>query len=204
MVDSDGTDSVAPPPWYDDLDGTLAEAWRLIYRGVEDRRADAHTPALSTMGLDGAPQARTVVLRAADPSRRVVTFHTDVRSAKVKELEQNPQCSMLFYERRSKAQVRLLGQAIIHSTGATAASAWERTRSLSRVCYQVTTAPGHEIAAPTAAAFDAAATMDGRENFVCAEIEASELEWLFLHHAGHRRVRFRWIENAWHKSWLAP
>jgi pyridoxamine 5'-phosphate oxidase len=69
------------PSFYDDLDGTLAEAWRLISRGVADRRSPFHHPVVATIGGDGAPQARTVILRACDPAAQRLRFHTDARSA---------------------------------------------------------------------------------------------------------------------------
>ena len=43
-----------------------AHALRLLARGAADRRAAFHTPTLSTVGLDGRPRARTVVMRGLD------------------------------------------------------------------------------------------------------------------------------------------
>ena len=193
-----------PPSWYDDLEGTLAQAWRLVSRGAKDRRAEAHTPAVSTIGLDGAPQVRTVVLRAADPTARTATFHTDARSAKIEEIARDGRCSLLIYERSAKAQVRLQGRAVAHIDDAVAEEAWARTRPMSRICYHVTTAPGAALDDSNAPAFDPAATNDGRDHFACVVLHVEEIEWLYLHYAGHRRAKFSWLEDGWQKTWLIP
>ena len=59
------------PPFFDDLDASLAHAWRLLTRGVNDRRSGFHTPAIVTVGLDGAPAMRTVVLRHVDEAHHL-------------------------------------------------------------------------------------------------------------------------------------
>ena len=40
------------PSFYNDLDGTLAESWRLIARGMADRRSPFHHPTLATLGVN--------------------------------------------------------------------------------------------------------------------------------------------------------
>lgn len=192
------------PDFYDDLELTLAECWRLVLHGAQDRQAEAHTPAVATVGLDGAPAVRTVVLRAADSQTRTIAFHTDARSPKLAEIRRNPECSVLLYERSWKAQARLRGQASIHLDDAIAAAAWARTAEMSKLCYQVTTAPGASIGTPADAVFDAVKTNDGRDNFCCVTIDVRDIEWLYLHHLGHRRARFAWDGAAWRKTWLAP
>jgi len=55
------------------LDEIRADAFRLIARGVADRRSPFRTPTLATVGVDGRPRLRTVVLRAFDAAaRRIV------------------------------------------------------------------------------------------------------------------------------------
>ena len=73
------------PDHHNDLAATLKFAWASVGRGVQDRRSAFHTPVLATQSPDG-PQARVLVLRAADAQARILTFHTDTRSAKLSEL----------------------------------------------------------------------------------------------------------------------
>ena len=65
-----------PLPCYDNLEASLAEAWARLARGVKDRRSAFHTPVLASVGADGVPQVRTLVLRAADPVAWRLRFHT--------------------------------------------------------------------------------------------------------------------------------
>jgi pyridoxine/pyridoxamine 5'-phosphate oxidase len=55
-------------PWAADLSDLHAQVWTRLMRGVRDRRASSRHPTLATVTPDGKPQARTVVLRAADIS----------------------------------------------------------------------------------------------------------------------------------------
>jgi pyridoxine/pyridoxamine 5'-phosphate oxidase len=68
---------------YDDLEGTLAYAWGLLERGVSDRHSPIHTPTVATIGGDGRPSIRTVVLRDCDLDARMLRFHTDRRAPKL-------------------------------------------------------------------------------------------------------------------------
>lgn len=45
-------------------------------RGVDDRHAPARHPTLATVNSEGKPQARTVVLRAADQRSATLDIHT--------------------------------------------------------------------------------------------------------------------------------
>ena len=76
---------------YDDLDGSCAHAWALLARGVKDRRSPFHTPGLATVSPEELPEIRTVVLRGCDPQTRNLRFHTDTRSAKIADMQKQPQ-----------------------------------------------------------------------------------------------------------------
>ncbi|MGD9409624.1 MAG: pyridoxamine 5'-phosphate oxidase, partial [Thiohalocapsa sp.] len=49
--------------FYNDLDATFDQVWQRLGRGAVDRRSGFHTVQLASVGLDGAPRVRTVVLR---------------------------------------------------------------------------------------------------------------------------------------------
>ncbi len=189
------------PSFYDDLGGTLAEAWRLLSRGVADRRSPLHTPAVATTGLDGSPQVRTVVLRGVDPSARTLRFHTDRRSGKFLELTANPRVAVLGYDNPHKIQLRIGGLAHLHHADEVAQAAWALSQARSRVCYTQPVAPGTAME-------DASVTLEplasGEENFVVVVVSIEAIEWLYLAHAGHRRARFRFEDEEWRANWLAP
>jgi hypothetical protein len=188
----------------DDLDGSLAEAWRLLARGVVDRRSPMHNPTVATVGADG-PNLRTVVLRGVDVPARQLRFHTDRRSAKVAEIAADPRIHLHAYDPGAKVQLRLAGHATLHHDDAIADAAWAASRAMSRVCYGTEPAPGSAITTPDAFRLPAEdATDPGRVHFAAVVIHVARLEWLYLAFGGHRRALFTWADGALTARWLAP
>jgi hypothetical protein len=193
------------PPWYNDLAGTLAEAWAMLVRGAADRRHPFHTLQVATIGEDGAPSVRTVVLRAAAPGERTLRFHTDSRSRKARELAADPRVALHAYHPAAKIQLRLSGTATLHRDDAMADSAWAATRPFSRACYRLAAAPGTAVDDPDAALAEAGSGPEaGREVFVAVTVSVARLEFLFLAAAGHRRALFAWRGEALEARWLVP
>jgi len=189
-----------PPPAR--LEDALAGAFALLARGVADRRSPLHTPTLATRGTDGAPNARTVVLRAFDPGSRRLRLHTDRRSAKATELAADPRVMLHGYDAGAQIQLRIAGRASLHHADALAEDAWAGSRASSRMCYAAAEAPGAAVAAPSPAPRD---TEGGRDNFMAVVMTMDSLDWLLLAHEGHRRARFAWDEaGALSASWVAP
>ncbi|MGL4727123.1 MAG: pyridoxamine 5'-phosphate oxidase family protein [Bosea sp. (in: a-proteobacteria)] len=193
-----------PPSFYNDLSATLEQAWALLTRGVKDRHSGFHTPTIATLGLDGRPRARTVVLRGCDPAKGELRFHTDARAAKITELGRDARIALHGYDRDSKIQIRLEGIAHIHGDDAVADAAWAGSREFSRVCYGIAPGPGTaiEAAGDFTLPHDAVAIAAGRADFRAMIIKAQTLEWLYLAHEGHRRALFDLSSGS--GRWLAP
>lgn len=64
---------------------------------------------VATVGADGAPSQRTVLLKSFD--ERGFVFHTNYDSRKGHELAANPRISLLFYWAELERQVRIGGTA---------------------------------------------------------------------------------------------
>lgn len=64
---------------------------------------------LSTIGLDGCPASRAVLLKFLD--ERGFVFYTNYGSAKAKELQANPAAALLFLWLPMERQVRVTGTA---------------------------------------------------------------------------------------------
>lgn len=195
------------PGFYNNLDGSLAHAWAMIGRGVVDRRSAFHTPVVATVDETGAPSQRVMVLRAADGGSRTLRLHTDLRSAKLAHIEQQPRISVVFYDANAKLQLRLGAQARIHAQDSISDQAWLNSRPQSRLCYEQSVAPGAPVAAPLPELpVDARAARadDGRLNFAVLIIVVDTVEWLYLAIEGHRRARWVWKDEQWQGTWLAP
>jgi pyridoxamine 5'-phosphate oxidase len=80
-------------------------AW---FAAAEQSEADATEVALATVGLDGQPSARMVLLKGVDV--RGLTFYTNYESRKAAELEANDRAGLLFYWRSLDRQVRVEGR----------------------------------------------------------------------------------------------
>jgi pyridoxamine 5'-phosphate oxidase len=80
---------------------------------------------LSTVGADGRPSARVVLLKGADSDGLV--FYTNVRSRKGRELEANPHVALTFWWPHIGWQVRFEGTAT--PVGDTEADAYFATRA---------------------------------------------------------------------------
>lgn len=208
------TNQVALPAYYNDLDASFAEAWNVVEAGVTDRKSSAHTPTVGTVDADGTPQLRIMILRAVSRDLRTLRFHTDARSDKTTQLQQEAAASVLVYDPAAKAQIRLSGRAHIVFNGDVADTAWSGSTPFARRCYMAEAAPGTAIAQPSSGLPEwiegkqpeEDQLADYRGNFAALMFHADSIEWLYLANAGHRRARWQWdqTQNLWLGRWLVP
>ena len=83
----------------------LFERWFAKACEAEAKNPDAM--ALATVGADGTPSSRMVLLKAVDA--RGFVFYTNLESAKAKDLQQNPNAALCFYWKSLDRQVRVTG-----------------------------------------------------------------------------------------------
>ena len=188
------------------LDTIPTLAWSLLQTGVDVAANPFHTPTIATVGQHG-PMQRTVVLRFVDPSERLLVCHTDRRSAKAREIIDQPSMSWHFYDRKLKLQLRLHGRGVLHTDDALADACWDRSANRSRVCYNTATGPGTPVRkpplAPGAIASEAEAT-DARNNFAAIACRVKFLDWLYLSREGHRRAVFELSNDGISATWVTP
>jgi pyridoxamine 5'-phosphate oxidase len=183
-----------------DLAATLQTAFALLARGVADRRSHFHTPVLGTVGRDGRPRLRTLVLRGFDAAERTLRLHTDNRTEKAADILTQPRVSLLGYDPGQRVQMRLDALATLHTDDAVADAGWAASRDFSRMAYAVEPAPGRPAAEPPPAPLDPAA---GRPNFAVILLRFDRLEWLWLAAEGHQRALFTWDAEP-NAAWLVP
>ncbi len=185
-----------PHPWACDLSQLYGEVWTRLTRGVHDRHAPARHPTLATVSPEGRPQARTVVLRAADKAAGTLDIHTDLRSAKVGDLRISPFAALHVWDASAHLQLRLEAHVTI-LTGPDVATIWAGVPAASRLSYGSTPAPGQ----PIARALDYAKTAD-QASFVILRLRVATVDALHLG-PNHRRAQFD-RHNDWKGAWLAP
>ena len=90
----------------------LADPIAQFERWFEDaRRAEVHEPnamTLATVGADGQPSARVVLLKGVD--RRGLTFYTNLASRKSRELKADARAALVFWWGPLARQVRFEGR----------------------------------------------------------------------------------------------
>ena len=152
------------------------------------------------MTFETDSQARTIILRHVDRDRRRFRFHTDIRSAKVREIGMRPEAALLFHHPLERIQLRAPVTLGVLPEGPEVCRAWEATPPPVRRAYMSPEPPGTPSPEPTGGFPDAFAdrlptdreSAAGRPNFAVLEAALYRLEWLYLHADGHRRAAFTW------------
>ena len=80
---------------------------------------------LATVGEDGAPKIRTIVLRSFNEASASLSFITDLRSPKVREITANPCVSLAGFDNERVVQLRIDGRAeIVAEANPAASTGW--------------------------------------------------------------------------------
>ena len=199
------------PSFYNDLDKTYSKIWALLDKGLSDRDNPLHIPVF-ICGKDNDYDGRIVVLRGLDKVSKSLSFHTDIRSNKIKILRNNTKGIFLFYDKKEKIQLRISCNTKIHHQNERANTSWKKTVHMSRQCYLGDYPPGSSAKEPTSGLSkevdNSKYTMDeseiGYKNFCVVESFISSIEWLYLASKGHRRAQFIIENNTVFKKWLIP
>ncbi len=163
----------------------------------------SHTPT----GAD----ARMVVLRQVDVTRKYVWFHTDARSEKVLQFEAFPIATLLFWDQTLQIQLRLSVETRLHTDDDMADTHWQTVWAGGRKMYLSDYQPGTELqkaypgfpehlgeGLPSAEESEA-----GRKNFAVIECRVLAMDYLHLSRGGQTRACFQYEPES-KMTWLAP
>ena len=154
--------------------------WQLLAAGVADPQHGCHWPVLASIAADGAPDARTVVLRAADRQRRELRVHSDAQAGKIAQLARDPRTCLVLHDGPARTQLRAHGRTRVHQGDEAALHAWQALPAHSQALYA------------------------GPERFALLVISVDYLDWLLIDPAGHRRAGFAWAGETLTARWLVP
>lgn len=150
---------------------------------------------LSTVGTDGLPQARIVVLRHFDAASYTFTLYTDQRTPKVKALQHQQKVELLFFDAKKWVQIRV---------GATLKEMkkneekYQQQHEKAQKDYTTKVAPGTKIKSMDAIEY-------GDENhFYELIFEADTIDYLKLKRPNHQRAYFERKDQKWEGSFVAP
>ena len=179
-----------------DLSAFLDLGWQRLSRGLADRKAAARHPVFATVSPDGMPEARTIVLRAADREAATLEVHTDGGSGKIQSLQAHPVAQLHVWDERVKLQIRATAQVTIE-TGTTVAAKWTRVPDGSRMAYGASPRPGTPI--DNAHAYTNLASSDWFTVLTCRLVDIELMQLV----DPHRRAVFT-RETDWSGQWLVP
>ncbi len=203
-----------------DLEQIEQAIWDLLQEGASNADSPYHTPTIGTaVNLNNSanvlPSLRTVILRRVDPEGRTISFYTDARTPKNREIEANSRVAWHFYDSQEKVQLRVDAKALIHYAGRgdlLAMRYWEATNLHARRSYCQSYKLGHEAVNDehsldlgnqddlTAEEFEA-----GRKNFAVVEAQVIAFDWLYLRDQGNKQAFIRWKKNSNSVTgWLVP
>jgi len=197
------------PAYYENFVEIEKKIWSLLDDAVTNRASPFRIPVF-ICGNQNDFDGRIVVLRKSDQSNKLLQFHSDIRSDKIKRLKDNNNASLLFYDKEEKIQVRMKVQCTVNHQNELTEKSWLKTGHMSRKCYLVDSGPGTTSPTPTSGLkpeldnfkFTVEQSEGGYKNFTVIQCKIKNIEWLYLAAKGHRRAKFDLINQK--EKWLIP
>jgi len=196
--------------YYEDFSEIEKKLWSLLIEAVKDRDSEFRRPVF-ICGNDKDLDGRVVILRKADQKNNFIQFHSDIRSSKIEKIKKNPNCSVLFYGKKEKIQLRLKTECEVNFNNEITKESWKKTGHVSRKCYLVTNGPGTVSEKPTSGLngkfdnfdFTKEESEEGYKNFSVIKCKIKSIDWLYLAAKGHRRALIN-FEGSKKFTWLVP
>ena len=194
--------SVEVPDYYDNLEQTLDTADRILSNAVDNSRTLFHTLVVSSFnGVEIS--SRVMVLREFCLEKKIMRFHTDYRSAKIKELKDQASANVIGYDPALKVQIKLQGEIKVHYDDSVTQDAWQNSTNRSKKCYSVKDGSSNEIENPNEYDIKEFEPEEGYKNFSVLIFSFNSLEYLYLKRSGHRRAIHKWDDKL-NSKWLVP
>jgi pyridoxamine 5'-phosphate oxidase len=190
------------------MDELLGIIWDHLVSGVNagEKRSAFTMMQVATIGLNGLPGVRTVVMRRADRENSLLAFHTDLRSEKVREIEKEPHVGIVVGDWPAGIQIRLDGLARVVEDRNERLVIWNSSRPRTLTLYRVPLVPGTAIETPEDArpSSPTPGPLEGFENFCVVDVHIQKIDFLDVSGKTHRRAKFSLERGQWQATWVAP
>ena len=181
----------------------LDNIWKHLIQSIDDLANPWRLPAIGTQGTNG-PTVRTMVLRSVDLQKRTLSVYTDIRSEKIPNFRKDPRIALLFYNDKTKQQVRAHGRSTIQHNNKTTELAWNKIELKNQYDYSAILPPGSKINPPSINQIDKINLTNAYLNFAIIECNITKIDWLQLSSNGHNRALFNWSGDTSIKNWATP
>jgi len=196
--------------YYENFQEIQKKIWSTLGDAVVNRNSPFRIPVF-ICGDQNDFDGRIVVLRKSDQDNKLLQYHSDIRSDKIKKLKKNKNAAMLFYSKEEKIQLRIKVECLINHDNDITKESWLKTQHISRKCYLVDSDPGTESTSPTSGLkpeldnfeFTKEQSEEGYKNFTVIQCKIKSIEWLYLAAKGHRRALLNYIGGE-KNTWLVP
>ncbi len=187
--------------------------WKKLLNGSVKKKNGFRTMCVGTIGKNSESMLRVVVNRKVDELNKKIFFHTDVRSRKFFDLQNDNRVSLLFYDARQSIQIAIKAKVIIHTNNHISLDRWKATSPQARLGYMTIDAPNTKSETTTLGYDERFATIKPteiesdlfKENFAVIECQAHEVEFLYLNYLGNRKANFYYKEGVLIESfWAVP
>ena len=159
---------------------------------------------LASVNAANEAESRVVVLRDVATHQHLLSFHTDYRSDKVKQIKSNPFVSLSVYDQKSRIQLRVKGKTEVFHKNHHTAAILEQLSLEAKKTYGLTLTEG----ALESKDLQLKATYQPEtveENFVVLQFSVTELKYLLLGAAYHTAAVFTYNEGKLvSKKWVMP
>lgn len=183
-------------------------------KGVNANKHGFHRGYVSYV-VGSQPASACVVVRGYSSSNHTVTFHTDIRSPKVKAMQDNTAVSFLTYDAELALQIRFKAQCKIFYKTDRNMLVWQSMRKMSKKCYASQCGPGQVISHYSHQPIIATLNAEGDqkhdneydmaiENFAIVDCHFYIMDILYLSHKGHIRCRCDYQNISPKIEWIAP
>lgn len=187
------------------MQDVIDKVWTALESATTQRGSPFAIVQAATIGLDGSPMVRTVVLRNVSRQHNSVCFHSDLRAAKIAELRRDSRISLVGYDRGKGVQIRMTGTAHLITDGPVKESLWNSATVDTRSLYQSATPPGMPLDATNATRVEHEDPDDNAyKNFCVVNVSLTFIDFLQLHPIAHERAQLHLREHAWTGIWVTP
>lgn len=186
------------------LEEIYSRVWEKLEEAVASREEPWRTASVATV-RDNHPELRAMVLRGVDSSRKIIWFHTDLRSPKCNDLRQSSQGAVLFHDNPDHIQLRLNGLFKLDPSSSQSDEVWKTLHPSSRRCYQGPFIPSSASPVISSNFPETPKPIHvGRENFSRLILSITHMDCLILKGKGHIRARWLFTKNGVESTWLNP